>query len=110
MDSLPSTHFLATQRPDLSFSQPIPAGQVDTSTLAAHDFDVDTRTGFLPPAAPLKRLPATWEAWEMRLDESKGGRFILGDSLDITLEQMNDSERWRKRVQEVCFYQIPDVF
>ena len=109
MDSLPPTHFLATQR----LSSPlIPTGQVDTSTLAAHDFDVDTRTGFLPPIAPLKRLPATWEAWEECLDECKGGRFVLGDSLDITPEQMDDSKRWRDRVKEVyIFFTIfTDVF
>ena len=112
MDSLPPTHFLATQRLSFPLSQPIPTGQVDTSTLAAHDFDVDTRTGFLPPIAPLKRLPATWEAWEEYLDECKGGRFVLGDSPDITPEQMDDSKRWRDRVREVCifFTMITDVF
>ena len=104
MDSLPPTHFLATQRLSSPPSQVIPTGQVDTSTLAAHDFDVDTRTGFLPPIAPLKRLPATWEAWEECLDECKGGRFVLGDSLDITPEQMDDSKRWRDRVKEVYIF------
>ncbi|WFD31810.1 hypothetical protein MSPP1_002849 [Malassezia sp. CBS 17886] len=29
----------------------------DTSTLAAADFDVDVRSGFMPPEAPLGRLP-----------------------------------------------------
>ena len=104
MDSLPPTHFLAAQRLSSSPLQVIPTGQVDTSTLAAHDFDVDTRTGFLPPIAPLKRLPATWEAWEECLDECKGGRFVLGDSPDITWEQMDDSKRWRDRVREVCIF------
>ena len=104
MDSIPPTHFLATQRLSFPLSQPTPTGQVDTSTLAAHDFDVDTRTGFLPPIAPLKRLPATWEAWEECLDECKGGRFVLGDGPDITPEQMDDSKRWRDRVREVCIY------
>lgn len=59
-------HFLALPRPDILYGG-APAGAPDTSTLAAHDFDVDTRTGFMPPQPPLTRLPPQWELWELAL-------------------------------------------
>ena len=68
MNHLPPNHFLNLQRPD-AFAG-IPAGAPDTSTLAAHDFDVDTRTGFMPPQPPLTRLPSAWEPWESTLENA----------------------------------------
>ncbi|KAH9921846.1 uncharacterized protein B0H18DRAFT_1086002 [Fomitopsis serialis] len=50
--NIPVNHFLALPRPDHGLAE---AGTPDTSTLAAHDFDVDTRTGFMPPRPLLKR-------------------------------------------------------
>jgi indoleamine 2,3-dioxygenase len=62
-----SRHFLALPRPDVTLG-PLPRGLTDTTTLAAHDFDVDNRTGFMPPEPPLARLPSEWETWEAILD------------------------------------------
>ncbi|KAI5985208.1 hypothetical protein EDC04DRAFT_2913939 [Pisolithus marmoratus] len=50
-ENLPSVHFLSLPRgPGASLDNgPHLDRIVDTTTLAAHDFDVDTRTGFMPP-------------------------------------------------------------
>jgi indoleamine 2,3-dioxygenase len=99
MALLPSNHFLALPRPDVLIGPP--AGVVDTTTLAAHDFDVDTRTGFMPPEPPLGRLPLQWEPWEQLLDHAQSYRLQLGNKIDITVEEKARSESWRARVAQV---------
>lgn len=99
MALLPSNHFLALPRPDVFIGPP--AGVVDTTTLAAHDFDVDTRTGFMPPEPPLVRLPLQWEPWEQLLDHAQSYRLQLGKKIDITDEEKARSESWRARVVQV---------
>jgi indoleamine 2,3-dioxygenase len=102
MAFLPSTHFLALPRPDVLIGPPV--GVVDTTTLAAHDFDVDTRTGFMPPDPPLARLPLQWEPWEQLLDDAQVHRLQLGNKHDITDVKKALSESWRARVRNVRFY------
>jgi indoleamine 2,3-dioxygenase len=107
MALLPSNHFLALPRPDVLVGPP--AGVVDTTTLAAHDFDVDTRTGFMPPNPPLARLPSQWEPWEQLLDNAQSYRLQLGNKINITDEEKARSESWRARVAQVrrCHYLFP---
>jgi indoleamine 2,3-dioxygenase len=102
---LPSTHFLAQPRPDPFQSQA--AGLVDTTTLAAHDFDVDTRTGFMPPQPPIKRLPSAWEPWESALDAAMSLKLQLAEIVEeMEVEQrsveMEKSRTWRTSVAQVC--------
>ena len=99
MALLPANHFLALPRPDVLVGPP--AGVVDTTTLAAHDFDVDTRTGFMPPSPPLARLPSQWEPWEELLDDAQSYRLQLGQKINITDEEKARSESWRARVAQV---------
>lgn len=99
MDHLSADHFLSLPRPDITSS--LPAGVVDTTTLAAHDFDVDTRTGFMPPQAPLERLPSEWDLWELALDEAIDRKLQLGDKPDLTEEDKIRSETWRAQVRKV---------
>ena len=99
MNTLPPNHFLNLQRPDVFV--PTIAGTPDTSTLAAHDFDVDTRTGFMPPQPPLTRLPSAWEPWEAVLEDAIRSRLQLADKLDLSEKDETDSERWRNTVREV---------
>ena len=101
MNTLPPNHFLNLQRPDVFV--PTIAGTPDTSTLAAHDFDVDTRTGFMPPQPPLTRLPSAWEPWEAALDDAITSRLQFADRPDLTDEDETKSERWRNDVREVSF-------
>jgi indoleamine 2,3-dioxygenase len=101
MASLPPNHFLSLPRPDVLIGPP--AGVVDTTTLAAHDFDVDTRTGFMPPDPPLARLPSQWEPWEQLLDDAQAHRLQLGSKSDIIDEEKARSESWRARVRQVSF-------
>lgn len=99
MAALPPTHFLNLPRPDVHEGPP--GGVVDTSTLAAHDFDVDAHTGFMPPQPPLDRLPDQWEAWEVLLEDAVQRRLKLGEAPDLTESENEVSRAWRERVCEV---------
>ena len=99
--SLPPAHFLSLPRPDAHVGPP--AGVPDTSTLAAHDFDVDTRTGFMPPQPPIDRLPSQWDQWETVLQDAITARLQLGDAIDLTADDQARSESWRSRIREVKF-------
>jgi indoleamine 2,3-dioxygenase len=101
---LPSTHFLAQPRPDPFQSQA--AGLVDTTTLAAHDFDVDTRTGFMPPQPPMKRLPSAWESWESALETAVSQKLQLAEiveemELEQRLAETDKSRTWRTSIAQV---------
>lgn len=99
MNHLPPEHFLALPRPEAVLGPP--AGTVDTTTLAAHDFDVDTRTGFMPPQPPLTRLPDPWQPWEELLADALSNRMKLGDRPDVTNADELRAARWRARVRDV---------
>jgi indoleamine 2,3-dioxygenase len=99
MAFLSPDHFLSLPRPDVTFGPP--PGAPDTSTLAAHDFDVDTRTGFLPPQPPLARLPVDWEPWEAALNDALQRKLQLGDKADISTAEIESSASWRISVSQV---------
>lgn len=101
MDPLPSNHFLSQVRPDIIIGPP--AGLVDTSTLAAHDFDVDNRTGFMPPQPPLSRLSAQWDSWEEALDRATTQKLQLAEKLGLSEAEAQQSALWRADVRQVCF-------
>ncbi|KAJ4486630.1 Indoleamine 2,3-dioxygenase [Lentinula edodes] len=120
---LPPSHFLSQPRPS-GIASPSSSNNVgvDTTTLAAHDFDVDPRTGFMPPHPPIARLGGVggvggengengeygkygmYEAWEGILDEACAGAFRLGR--DIGTETGGKEERWRGRVRELPILSI----
>ena len=63
---LPSEHFL-----NLAVLVSLGGGGVvDTTTLAAHDFDVNSRTGFMPSDPPIARLPKQWKPLEAMLEHA----------------------------------------
>ena len=95
-----SQHFLALPRPDVTLG-PLPRGLTDTTTLAAHDFDVDNRTGFMPPQPPLARLPSEWETWEAILDIALTKRLKLYDDPTTTDDDRAESAAWREDVDKV---------
>ncbi|KXN87280.1 Indoleamine 2,3-dioxygenase [Leucoagaricus sp. SymC.cos] len=104
--NLPSNHFLAQPRPDPQLPQQ--SGLVDTTTLAAHDFDVDNRTGFMPPQPPLPRLPLLWEAWEASLDLAVTQRIQLAERVEKMEPQKRSiealkSKYWRDNVAQMPF-------
>ncbi|KAG1852990.1 Indoleamine 2,3-dioxygenase [Suillus tomentosus] len=96
---LPPDHFLLQPRQDFLIG--VQEGHIDTSTLAAHDFDVDTRTGFMPPDPPLSRLPAQWELWETALDAAMQAKLQLSVKRCLTVEEKNSSESWREHVRKL---------
>lgn len=95
-----SQHFLALPRPDVTLG-PLPRGLTDTTTLAAHDFDVDNRTGFMPPEPPLTRLPSEWEAWEVVLDSALTKRLKLYHGPTTSDDDRAESAAWRGGVHKV---------
>ncbi|KAJ7178190.1 Indoleamine 2,3-dioxygenase [Mycena filopes] len=99
MGTIPPDHFLSLSRLDglLGSSESV----YDTSTLAAHDFDVDNRTGFMPPQAPPSRLTEEWEVWEAALDCAIKQGLQLGDKPGITEVEMACSELWREGIREL---------
>lgn len=101
MEQLPVTHFLSLPRPGPTAPVALIPGGVDTSTLAAHDFDVDTRTGFMPPQPPLARLPAQYAVWEDLLGRAVEGKLQLGSTPGLTGEDAARSWRWREDVETV---------
>ncbi|KAF5374507.1 hypothetical protein D9615_009099 [Tricholomella constricta] len=105
--NLGSNHFLSLPRPDVHVGTP--AGVPDTTTLAAHDFDVDTRTGFMPPQPPIARLPPAWELWESTLDEAKRLQLKLGDTPGLPEDELLKSETWRSHVRNLPILPITDL-
>ncbi|TFK27865.1 tryptophan 2,3-dioxygenase [Coprinopsis marcescibilis] len=108
MDPFGENHFLLLPRPD-SFNGP-PIGIPDTTTLAAHDFDVDTRTGFMPPQQPISRLPEEWKAWEDILDSAVAARLQLGYKSGLAQDEALNSECWRERVRELPIIPTKNLF
>jgi indoleamine 2,3-dioxygenase len=104
---LSPNHFLSLPRPD-PVNEPLIAGIPDTTTLAAHDFDVDTRTGFMPPQPPLARLPIEWQLWEELLDEAMKQQLQLGTKEGLSEEDKTRSRVWRASVIKVRM--IPHSF
>jgi hypothetical protein len=85
------------ENPEADFKYDV-APPLDTSTLAAHDFDVDARSGFMPPAPPVERLPSEWQEWEQILDDAMNANLRVGDSPDVTPDDAERSRAWRERV------------
>ncbi|KAI9568150.1 Indoleamine 2,3-dioxygenase [Boletus coccyginus] len=94
---LPLGHFLNQPRPDIVVGAA--EGFVDTSTLAAHDFDVDTRTGFMPPDPPIGRLPIKWEPWETILDQGMSMKLQLAVKPGLSGDEIAQSASWREKVR-----------
>ncbi|PWN20645.1 hypothetical protein BCV69DRAFT_282864 [Microstroma glucosiphilum] len=83
---------------------PIPVGMPDTTTLAGADFDIDVRSGFLPPEAPLDRLPAELpEAqWEHMLQQARiVGLKINGGGVAVDDAERARCRRWRRAMREL---------
>ncbi|SNX85161.1 related to BNA2 - tryptophan 2,3-dioxygenase [Melanopsichium pennsylvanicum] len=82
----------------------------DTSTLAAADFDVDVRSGFLPPEAPIRRLSGPYQDhWEHALDEAKRIPLMQGGGgVTVTQQQRLLARRWRRSLREMPVLPLSD--
>ncbi|SPO28065.1 related to BNA2 - tryptophan 2,3-dioxygenase [Ustilago trichophora] len=82
----------------------------DTSTLAAADFDVDVRSGFLPPEAPVQRLSGPHaDHWEHALDQAKSIPLMQGGGgATITQHQRLLARRWRRSLREMPVLPLSD--
>ena len=100
---LPQNHVLALPRPSATVARHAHAHAFDTTTLAAHDFDVDARTGFMPPDPPVARLPADWAPWEHALERAVGARLRVADSADsdISASDLERASQWHDFLRQV---------
>ncbi|PWN47536.1 IDO-domain-containing protein [Violaceomyces palustris] len=75
----------------------------DTSTLAAADFDIDVRSGFLPPEAPVEKLGGEHGYhWETALIEAKTLPLMQGGGgVGYSLEKRRAALRWRRSIREM---------
>ncbi|GAB1526391.1 hypothetical protein RhiTH_009558 [Rhizoctonia solani] len=78
----------------------------DTSTVAAHDFDVDVNTGFMPNEGPLLRIPrevsVDMQTWEDLLSEGLSLKMKLGDQLSqFGPEEAIKNQSWRLKVRSL---------
>lgn len=65
-----------------------------------HAFDVEERTGLMPPSPPLTRVPQPWELWETTiLDAAIHAKLQLGSKVGLAVEEPEASEAWRVRVR-----------
>ena len=73
----------------------------DTYMLDGDDFEVNVKTGFLPPQPPLTRLTPQYEIWEQTLDKASSLQLKLGERNDLTEKDRMESATWRRDVEEV---------
>jgi indoleamine 2,3-dioxygenase len=75
----------------------------DTSTLAAADFDIDVRSGFLPPQPPVSRLEGIEEElWESSLDKARALPLrINGGGAWISEAEKKACREWRRSIREM---------
>ncbi|KAH8929245.1 Indoleamine 2,3-dioxygenase [Atractiella rhizophila] len=96
MPSLPRT---ATEVEDA-----VVTGRPDTTTLAAADFDIDVRTGFLPPSPPvedLRMIPevsgSKWRTWEELLERGRKECWLPPGSGPMAESEMG--VRWEEKAK-----------
>ncbi|KAJ7253471.1 Indoleamine 2,3-dioxygenase [Mycena rebaudengoi] len=89
MDTIPPDHFLALSRLAGLFGSS--ESGYDTSTLAAQDFDVDNRSGFMPPRPRLHACQRTGKSGSSFSMLRSQERLQLGDKPGITESEMSSS-------------------
>lgn len=101
MSSAPPTHFLSQGRHTRALG-PRPGDSFDVSTVAAADYDIDVRSGFMPPAEPVARLDDEYIVWEEVLDAAEGHIRLASDLADVGEDEKRYVSSWRERVRQVC--------
>lgn len=110
---------LSRVMPKTSYT-PASENRPDTSTLAAADFDVDVRSGFLPPDPPLERVDgpsydvqnesfqdAEPSIWESMLDWSRSIPLTLGGQC-ANYDHSSEIRRWRKAIRNMPIVTLSD--
>ncbi|KAG8878273.1 hypothetical protein FRB97_002672 [Tulasnella sp. 331] len=110
--SMPPTHFLSIARSP--FAGPSSSGATlnrgfDTSTVAAADFDVDSKTGFMPPKVPVVRLGGELEVWERIRDAAVGNGEPLTLGVYASNRQQKRSTRWRQDVESMPTLSVKSI-
>lgn len=96
----PPTHFLSQPRHTRA-AGPRLGGSFDVSTVAAADYDIDVRSGFMPPAEPIARLGDEFVVWEDVLDAAIGQMKLAPDLADASEDEKRYIDLWRERVRQV---------
>lgn len=111
---------LSRMMPKAAYTPSTPESRPDTSTLAAADFDVDVRSGFLPPEPPLERLPGpsydvqhtTYDSaepslWESMFDWAKSIPLEVGAKYTDN-SRAEEARRWRRAVRAMPVVPLSD--
>ncbi|KAL7420834.1 hypothetical protein Q5752_004787 [Cryptotrichosporon argae] len=98
--ALPPGHFLALPPTFATHSSTTTASHAshlapNVASLAAADFDVDVRTGFLPATPNIARLTGPYVVWEEALDAASGEGIGHG----LRLGGGDKEEQWRAAVR-----------
>lgn len=96
----PPTHFLSQARHTRALG-PRPGDTYDVSTVAAADYDIDVRSGFMPPAEPIARLGDEFAVWEDILDAAQGHIKLASDLADADDGEREYIQSWREQVRQV---------
>lgn len=105
--ALPPGHFLSLPpsfaQPDCPSSSNTASHAADglapnVASLAAADYDVDVRTGFLPGTNNVTRLPSDWDLWEDALSAARGEG--VGQGLRLRGTGTKD-QLWRQGIESV---------
>lgn len=102
---------LSRMMPKAAYTSRPADNRPDTSTLAAADFDVDVRSGFLPPEPPLERLEgpsydvrclnfqdASPSMWESMFDWAKAIPLEIGAKYEDET-RAKEARRWREAIR-----------
>ncbi|RFU75302.1 indoleamine 2,3-dioxygenase [Trichoderma arundinaceum] len=86
----------------------------DVPEVALQDFNVDRRTGFVPPHMPLPRLPAEWEMWEATSDAARWQKLKAAEQLLVLdgpqkLVEEEKALAWRKRVDKMPVLSVENI-
>ncbi|KAE8184454.1 hypothetical protein CF328_g7852, partial [Tilletia controversa] len=106
----PQTTTASYAVPPTPFSHPRDPSLPDTSTLAAADFDIDVRSGFMPPEPPVERLSGVEATWEDMLDRARtlplrcgGGGVAESD------EARRAAWQWRRDIRTMPIQPLSDA-
>ena len=64
------------------------------------EFEIYTQTGFIP-RSPLRRLPASFDFWEIALERAHHDISLGEDDTDAAVSKRVSSEKWRENIRKV---------
>ena len=83
------------------FSQPCSPSSENDQQFNLKDFEVDYKTGFLPPQHPISSLPEEFDLWESALASAHDCLSLGEDKSAAAVAKRESSRRWRQALESV---------